>query len=481
MERLVLHWVCVCALLALPVAGCSDETAAAGGSGGSAGIGGMGGDGGAGGSGGSAGPSASVCDFALFCDAVDCDDNDRCTRDVCNRADGTCSHVATCDDFNDCTTETCDPADESCSTATPVADGTSCAGGTCQAGQCALSGSILPCTEQGIRNAIAAGDGTYTFACDGTTPVVTQANIAIDKDVILDGEGKLTIDGNCDHQMLSVSGLVTAELHNLVLQRGFKRAITNSGMLNLERVVVSGNRCVSKSCVGNGPIHNSSLGSLTLTDSTVFDNEGAGEAGAINSDGILTLVRSTVSNNRATAQVLSTGDTVIIDSTILGAVFWGAVFLGSATVLNSTVHDLTVGDGSVIRNSTIVGLSNDIAGSALEGPSNSTDPLTIVGSLVVGDCSGDIVSNGYNIESPGNTCGFDQGTDQVDVTEGDLNLGPLADNGGPTMTHALGEGSVAIDVIPADMCEVDEDQRGEPRLGGAMCDVGAFEVQEGSL
>jgi hypothetical protein len=34
-------------------------------------------------------------------------------------------------------------------------------------------------------------------------------------------------------------------------------------------------------------------------------------------------------------------------------------------------------------------------------------------------------------------------------------------------------------VIPADMCEVDEDQRGEPRpeTDGTMCDVGAFEVQ----
>ena len=69
------------------------------------------------------------------------------------------------------------------------------------------------------------------------------------------------------------------------------------------------------------------------------------------------------------------------------------------------------------------------------------------------------------------------GTDQVDVTEEELNLGPLQDNGGPTMTHALGAGSVAIDVIPADACEVDEDQRGEPRPGGTMCDVGAFEVQ----
>jgi hypothetical protein len=84
-------------------------------------------------------------------------------------------------------------------------------------------------------------------------------------------------------------------------------------------------------------------------------------------------------------------------------------------------------------------------------------------------------SNGHNIESPGNTCGFDQGTDQVDVTEGELNLGPLQDNGGPTETHALLPGSVAIDVVAPEMCEVDEDQRGFPR--DAMCDVGAFEVQ----
>jgi len=45
------------------------------------------------------------------------------------------------------------------------------------------------------------------------------------------------------------------------------------------------------------------------------------------------------------------------------------------------------------------------------------------------------------------------------------------------MTHALLPGSVAIDTIPALMCEVTEDQRGEPRPAGGMCDVGAFEVQ----
>jgi len=84
-------------------------------------------------------------------------------------------------------------------------------------------------------------------------------------------------------------------------------------------------------------------------------------------------------------------------------------------------------------------------------------------------------SNGYNIESPGDTCGFDEAKgDQANVTEAQLDLQPLADNGGPTETHAITTDSAAFN---AGTCEVDTDQRGEPRPGGAMCDVGAFEVQ----
>ena len=70
--------------------------------------------------------------------------------------------------------------------------------------------------------------------------------------------------------------------------------------------------------------------------------------------------------------------------------------------------------------------------------------------------------------------------DTAYVTD-NLKLGPLQDNGGPTMTHALGEGSVAIDVIPeaecvdADGASLTTDQRSE--LRDSMCDVGAFEVQ----
>ena len=109
----------------------------------------------------------------------------------------------------------------------------------------------------------------------------------------------------------------------------------------------------------------------------------------------------------------------------------------------------------------------------------------IANTLIDGDCEIDsTLSQGYNIESPGDTCGFD-GTDLVNVSADQLKLGELADNGGPTMTRGLFPGSVAIDVIPAEDCvdadgePLTADQRGEPRpeTGGTMCDVGAFEVQ----
>lgn len=96
------------------------------------------------------------------------------------------------------------------------------------------------------------------------------------------------------------------------------------------------------------------------------------------------------------------------------------------------------------------------------------------------DCAGEIISSGssegFNIESPSDTCGFDQITDQVSVSVENLNLGPLQDNGGPTMTHALVPVSVAIDVIPEETCELDTDQRGITRPLGPGCDVGAFEL-----
>ncbi|WP_330113878.1 choice-of-anchor Q domain-containing protein [Streptomyces sp. MUM 178J] len=88
-----------------------------------------------------------------------------------------------------------------------------------------------------------------------------------------------------------------------------------------------------------------------------------------------------------------------------------------------------------------------------------------------GDCAkafAAIESLGHNIDSDG-SCRL--------AAEGDLPsrpalLGPLADNGGPTDTHALLPGSPALDA--AAHCSA-TDQRGVSRPQGAACDIGAYE------
>jgi hypothetical protein len=343
--------------------------------------------------------------------------------------------------------------------------GTGGDGGT--GGSVACEGNVCPCNEAGIRAAIEAG-GTdpYTFDCEGPTTVVTRDEIIIDNDVILDGEGNLTVDGDEDHPVFFVPEDVTAELLGFNVARGLADGsdtdngrgggIGNQGALTLNQSTVSDNECVRSSggglCTGGG-INNA--GTLSLLYSTVSGNAADNRGGGIHNGGSLIVTNSTVSGND--------------EKDIYGS--------GVITVTNSTLSDIfiTPSGALTLLNSTVSGKVTNFGG----GPGSSPGSIIMVNSLVDGDCEGPITSNGYNIESPGDTCGFDQTGDLVNITEGQLNLGELADNGGPTMTHALGEGSVAIDVIPGEDCEVDEDQRGEPRpeTGGTMCDVGSFEAQ----
>ena len=88
-----------------------------------------------------------------------------------------------------------------------------------------------------------------------------------------------------------------------------------------------------------------------------------------------------------------------------------------------------------------------------------------------GDCWGVITSLGYNLDSDG-SCGFTQATDLLAM---DAQLGPLQDNGGPTLTHNLDPGSPATNAVPAGDCAIATDQRGEDRSQGDGCDIGAVE------
>jgi hypothetical protein len=358
-------------------------------------------------------------------------------------------------------------------------------------------GDVFPCNEQGIRDAIAKGGGPRTFACEGPKTVTTLDEIIIDNDVILDGEGNLTVDGNGDHRVFSVPEGVSAELRWLTVTRGSASGggVASEGTLTIRGCVISNNAAGSPSGAtgrGGGILN---ARQMIIIDTTVtWNSVSHGTGGGIYNSGsaTLTLVNSTVSDNHAGIDgsgavgggIRNVGEMTIINSTVSenGAIGFSNVSGGgisnggTLTLTHSTVWGNTADSGDAIA--VYVSSYTEIANTLIDGDCGSYDIWPLPGTP-------DIASNGYNIESPGDTCGFDQTGDQVSVTEEELNLGELADNGGPTMTHALGAGSVAIDKIPeADCVDADSepltaDQRGEPRpeTGGTMCDVGAFEVQ----
>jgi hypothetical protein len=158
----------------------------------------------------------------------------------------------------------------------------------------------------------------------------------------------------------------------------------------------------------------------------------------------------------------------------------------NSTVSGNTANESAGGIFGVLG--TLAVTSSTIAGNSTVGASLSGGGWTVAGSVVAGNCTNvRMSSSGYNIESPGNTCGFDQASDLVERSTGELNLGELADNGGPTMTHALLPGSVAIDhvseaaCIDADGALLTKDQRGVLRPQGPACDAGAFELEEATV
>jgi predicted outer membrane repeat protein len=271
--------------------------------------------------------------------------------------------------------------------------------------------------------------------------------------------------------------------------------IWNSGTLTMLDSTVSG----SRADWGAG-IYNRGVPSLTNT--TVSGNSAGFDGGGLLNFETLTLINSTVADNNAGQSgggiANEAGILEVTNSTLTGniaASAGGGMFNPSgaaADLLNTTLSGNSAETGGgiytggelTLTSSTMAGNAAPDASAIYDPGTSDATPRSIANTLIAGDCAGEpFDSGGYNVESPGDTCGFNQATDRP--AEDQLNLGPLQDNDGPTKTHALLENSVAIDRIPKADCvdgagePLTADQRGEPRPAGASstCDVGAFEVQ----
>ena len=269
--------------------------------------------------------------------------------------------------------------------------------------------------------------------------------------------------------------------------------LTNVNVINNQSEYYGGGIQISSGIVtiSNSNISNNNLvgivnsyGTLTITNSTISNNIGH-RGGGIKNNGTANVANSLISNNSAGLGggiVNDYGALTITNSTISGneaydvptLATWGGGIAnwGSLVLINSTITENTAeeeGDG--IFNRGTVMLSNTI----------------IANNSPHGDCYDEyenLTSTGYNLDSDG-TCILTQSTD---LPSTDPLLGPLANNGGQTETHALLEGSPAIDTgavncTGADGNPLQTDQRGRPRPvdgnddGIVACDIGAFEVQ----
>src|SRR5207249_4910883 len=192
-------------------------------------------------------------------------------------------------------------------------------------------------------------------------------------------------------------------------------------------------------------------------------------------NGVMSVRDSTVSGNTVSPN-LSGGS---------GIVNYGLLTLSNITVSGNVVSSGLMGAAVAnIRSPSTIG-TTDISSSTIAynsalglagGISNDSGTVTIRNTIVAnngagGNCVGTIIDGGTNLQFPGTTCG-------AGITAADPTLGSLADNGGPTRTHALSSiSTAAIDRATTGCPPPAADQRGVPRPQGLACDIGSFEFQ----
>jgi hypothetical protein len=216
-------------------------------------------------------------------------------------------------------------------------------------------------------------------------------------------------------------------------------------------------------------------GSLALTNCTLGANSTSGAAGAPagtsgffgggggnaagggiwNDQPTLTVVACTFSGNSAAGGNGGNGFTGGTGGSAIGGGLFDA---GSGNYLNT-----------IIANNTVSG-----------GAGGTGSPAGSTGSALGPEVDGTVNSQGHNLISRNDgSSGFTVASDQAGTIASPLNplLGPLADNGGPTLTVALQPTSAAIDTGDDSITNaLATDQRGHPRKSGAHVDIGAVEI-----
>ncbi|MCK6578929.1 MAG: hypothetical protein L6Q98_12565 [Anaerolineae bacterium] len=314
-----------------------------------------------------------------------------------------------------------------------------------------------------------AADDVINLAPASTYTLTTGNASFAGLPAITSGSGALTINGNGATIERSFAG-GTPDFRIFYLNGGSNLA--------LNRVRLTNGRSPGSS---GGGIYNDG-GALTLTESTVDANTASNGAGIFNAGGSTTiLLSSTVSNNVATnyggGVVNSSATLHVINSTISGNSATGTGSSGGGGAIDSfgASADLSIRN-STITNNTAVAPNAARSGVWYEDGGAYIDNNIISGNSGGNNCKIDGAGwSPFDSIEDGTTCGFNNNANPL--------LGPLANNGGPTLTHTLLPGSPAINKGYNDSSDdqfgapLAFDQRGSgfPRILDGTVDLGAYE------
>ncbi len=350
----------------------------------------------------------------------------------------------------------------------------------------------LPDTEAELNAAIAcvndAGPGSHaiTLAANiNLTAPTTPFDNTEATEILLDGDG-FVLNGNLSGTVVTIEPETTVRLLDIIIAGGrgsggptndWGGGVFNRGHLTIESSTLTNNTAARGGGVANVGAEPSGGTRAALSGSTAAT---------------LTIIRSTLSGNTATTDgggILNTssgegGATLaVVNSTLSGnlAMAGGGLF-----------NESTGGSATANLNyTTVAGNTAEAGGGGIHtvAGDEATSTVTLTATIVVDGpgtaCavpSGSIFSGGYNLDDD-DTCRLHEETE--DFPAADPKLLPLALNApGKTATHALGDDSDALNVVPIGFSgcgsTITIDQRGLPRPQEAdgFCDSGAFELTE---
>ena len=351
-----------------------------------------------------------------------------------------------------------------------------------------LAGQTIQLTlgELSIKDSLTInglGQSMLTIDASGNDPTSSTDNG--------DGSRIFNIDDGNGLNLLDVS------INGLTLLGGDITGIGSGGaILNSEALVLSDSTIKENSAFQGGGIFNAAVGSTTVVRSTIASNRAANGAGIYSVGVSMNIDSSTISGNVAVgqggalysrSQALNVTNSTLSGNTanVGGAIYTKAQTDGTTQIRHSTITSnraLSAGGINFGSTTNIPQLDHTIVAANTR---LTTQPDDIVGavaarfSIIGTNFTATITNNGGN---------------QIGTQVAPINplLGPLADNGGPTLTHALLLSSPAIDAgDPAFVVGVSGptyDQRGVPfdradngKGTGAQIDIGAYEVQTGSI